>query len=509
MHTSLPRVLEIDYVHALKRLEAHLDGRTLHKWCLFAGTGISAHLAELASTYLADTYNIALPQATELLCEKNIPKQTFGMAAHPSVPVISGDAHELSKSSIDVNQKTNQKHHILPPCDILDGGVPCISRTSLSMHASKNVNCCQKEEGETGQGYVAWRGAIGTHKPAVAMGECVPGLLQYDLTYSKINDAEHIKNELNLKSYWAHYASPDAEDYGSWIARIRLWWGAIRGLIGKDEDITAFFMSLVNGFKVKPIKFPSGRFITNNRKMRRAEALSLGLPIWDEFGKRVPKRQKDSLDWKLDHLTLWTANGMSWPFDVDAFDSTSYINFSNCLPREAEALCVLDKLFAPMCDLEFLDVNPTLARVLAGVIDENSRPNEGHTPWKSKSPTQVGSGKLVCRYRLDPDEALEHAPHKFGIRVVEAYECMRMIGWADEWYTIFPSTFCWDLDRLEGLVNMAGNAYTAFHFLPWYLALLATWGKFLPDSSAPPPPASAPADAYDAEMWDDIPDSPA
>ena len=52
-----------------------------------------------------------------------------------------------------------------------------------------------------------------------------------------------------------------------------------------------------------------------------------------------------------------------------------------------------------------------------------------------------------------------------------------MIGWCDEWH-VNRNTADKGLDYCELLTNMAGNAYSLWHFGPWFLSLVATYGMF-------------------------------
>ena len=219
------------------------------------------------------------------------------------------------------------------------------------------------------------------------------------------------------------------------------------------------------------------------------------------MGRRATSCTKQSLDWKLDHLNACNRFKFAWPFDPDTFDSYSKIDFSNMLPRETELSCLIDKLFKPMSDLEFADINMCYKWTMAPCEDENGDLKPGATPWKSQAPCQVGSGKLICRYRLDGDESVEHHPYEFAVRVLEPFEQLRMIGWADEFYC-HPAHVIWSLEDLELLVNLAGNAFTVFHWFPVYCSTLATWGKFLQDD----PDQQLPAEVGDeqAEVYDSL-----
>ena len=56
-------------------------------------------------------------------------------------------------------------------------------------------------------------------------------------------------------------------------------------------------------------------------------------------------------------------------------------------------------------------------------------------------------------------------------------------GWSDTfWRTDVENAS--DVDELELLVNMAGNAYSAFHWIPWTCALLSVYGRFMSDGNS-------------------------
>ena len=136
--------------------------------------------------------------------------------------------------------------------------------------------------------------------------------------------------------------------------------------------------------------------------------------------------------------------------------------------------------------MEFVDANPALPRVLGNHLEDGLGPVKTSTqgPWRSQSPTQVGSITLVMRYQLVGEEALAHAPRKFGIRLVEGYEHMRMSGWDDDAWNLDPNLKQpMSAEDVFRLMNMAGNAYSVWHWLPWTLSLLSTFGKFIDASN--------------------------
>ena len=82
----------------------------------------------------------------------------------------------------------------------------------------------------------------------------------------------------------------------------------------------------------------------------------------------------------------------------------------------------------------------------------------------------VGPGKLFVRYLGDDEKTV--------LRLVEGFEIFRMIGWGDAMWKKCSEAYSEDEGYPELLLNMTGNAYSLFHFGPWALASLATFGRF-------------------------------
>ena len=63
---------------------------------------------------------------------------------------------------------------------------------------------------------------------------------------------------------------------------------------------------------------------------------------------------------------------------------------------------------------------------------------------------------------------------------MESFESMRLIGWDDDLWRVdrmkpIDQVTHEDVDLLD---NMAGNAFSLWHYRPWVIATLATLGKF-------------------------------
>ncbi|MDA8583005.1 hypothetical protein N9L68_02205 [bacterium] len=425
---------------------------------------------------MKEIFNINIAVPTVLYCEKNVDKQAFlTTQLQPSVMVT-----ELSELDSDTaaNTVNGNPAELLPPCWGADAGIPCVSRTPLSRAFSGNVNCVQQERETTGVAFKVLNAVISRHGPAVLSFECVKQLAQR--VGEEPSDSDYILKELRDAGYWAHADELDAREFLSPVPRHRLWWGALKPLKGSHEEIRHFFHRILTAFKSSAlIGLDLSHFITLDHDKRESEARAMGIPLQSDFGPRSSKTQKEEYEWKLDHKRLYTAIGLRWPhMPASLTPSTpSYIHWHGMLPREREVAVYCDVAFPPVPALdnnqvyEFFDLNLTLARTVGPHLDENSKPKQGQTPWKRHPPTLVGSGKVVMR---------AHHPKsgRFEIRILEAFECMRLIGWSDSLWKPLPSHLR-TVEFLEVISNAAGNVFCVFHFLPWNLALLSTYGYYV------------------------------
>ena len=79
---------------------------------------------------------------------------------------------------------------------------------------------------------------------------------------------------------------------------------------------------------------------------------------------------------------------------------------------------------------------------------------------------------------MNPKDAIKNHPFVYCCRIVEAWECLRLIGWSDRfWRLPSPDVGPWTQKDLETMVDMAGNAYTIYQFVPFFLATISLKGK--------------------------------
>ena len=150
---------------------------------------------------------------------------------------------------------------------------------------------------------------------------------------------------------------------------------------------------------------------------------------------------------------------------------------------QLEVLFLLDILFPPRADrdeVEIVDINPAIERTLDGYLDVGDWALKadlaGRSPWRAESGTLVGSGKFVVRHRFQGQQHI--SPKPWVIRMVETFEAFRMIGWdTGDWVIISGKDV--GSRQMHMYLNLAGNAFTAFHYLPFVCSMLSTFRRSL------------------------------
>ena len=166
------------------------------------------------------------------------------------------------------------------------------------------------------------------------------------------------------------------------------------------------------------------------------------------------------------------------------------IQYDGLRDREAEVVFFLTKAFgfaevddknAESADVEFVNVNDQLSRILDKCFDINPDGSciVTKSPWRPHPPTLVGSSKLMVRTRLKGQTNTE-------VRQLEAVEYWALQGWDHSWWITPESSDWWQqIPKIKNAhqfidlcSNMTGNAFSAFHCIPMFLATLATMGRY-------------------------------
>ena len=96
----------------------------------------------------------------------------------------------------------------------------------------------------------------------------------------------------------------------------------------------------------------------------------------------------------------------------------------------------------------------------------------------------VGSGKVIMRYVLDEADRTRHEAQgkRWAVRSLECFEEARMAGMDDEWWGDVTDTITTH-DDLELVSNLFGNMFSVFNFMPFYCAMISTWGGYRTDEN--------------------------
>ena len=466
---AMSPAIETEVVHALRRLVQIIPDQVINKWSLFAGTGLSSKVCHALSAVLINKYGIRIDFSDSLFCERDTHKQIFLKEQLEPEFLVSEVAQLISDSAANVS--LDGRSEMLPPCFMLDAGFPCTSRTPLSSKSSSNKDCVQNESEATGLGFKHLRQTICKHWPRLLGLECVVQLASRSDAPGAISDAQWICQVLSKEGYWMHTDGLQSTEFGSPHPRERQYWGGLKDVEGSDAEITMFFNKVLLAFKTG-CTWDILHFLTFSDEQRQLEADAVQIPLNANLGLRSSKTQREDVNWKAEHKQLYDANNLDWPPNLASMRRE--VDFSGLLPREVEAVFFVHAVFPPpkTDSVQFLDINPVLGRVLASHLDDTtSQPKVGSSPWRDRAPTLTGSLKLVVRFVMEG---------VVKVRAAEAFEYMRLCGWDDSCWNVEAMTALEEVsvDRVELLENMAGNAFSLWHYGPWMSALLITLGRF-------------------------------
>jgi hypothetical protein len=487
LHDGMPPDVELEYLAGVRRyVELYKGFQTRATAC--TGCDIKEHIENSLARVWRNRYGVEMQFKQVLKCEIKEDKQAF-LLNHFKDFILTRDMKDIAMDSVfDI---ATQQSVVVPYFVNLCAGFPCISRTPISSNMKANANCVQEGRSETGLAAQYIFNIIDKHIPDEITLENIKQLDQLT-PGSLVSDAEWIRLKLEEKLNWSIYFLMENEDYGGFLPRSRLWWVALRHLRGNKDEISQFFLKILNSLKLPRDTFTLASIFTTDPALRRAEANACGQPSVSACGLREPKRAgKSEPDYKLEHFGIFNDFGLPWPLDIGVFSNT--INFSGMFRREQEATVFLNSVFPMPKDvqIQFIDVNPTLSRLCNGCFHEDAetaRLSIKKSPWQDAPPTLVGSMKLVLRERV-PDSTSTSSSSSSAqkttirVRIAEGFEYMRCIGWDDSMFKNYnfnaAAAAPYDIGPSELLSNLAGNAWSCFHYAPVLMAEIATAGKYL------------------------------
>ena len=476
-----------------------------------SGTDVMKVVCDEIAAELAEQMGIQAKVRFVAAAEIDPGKREFLIAQH-SPSMLLRDNSELGKGR--ALNEISCRMELIPHFDVLGQGVVCKSATPLSSCRKANENCVASGEAATGRSFQECLAIVDEHNPFAFALECVKELARETADEQAVDksDAEHMGRKLEERGYWVLIVEMEALDWGAPVRRRRLWWVGLRYIVGFTKEMIVpaktFYTKMLNSFRCPQALLP-GDCMQRSTSDRIAFADAHGLPVLAGTGLRLPLREKQDPDWKLDHMDIYEEQGLAWPVELATMSDA--INVDGLTLREAELAFFCHTVFPRSAELaddvyEFMDIVPKKDRVLAGCFTLTKDPTpkavpKGSGPWLTNCRTLTGSMKLMTRY-ISPEG-------KGVVRLVEAFECLAMMGWCGRTWSeeadpswkdtmtkaiveASPVTRGQHLSAemqthlaAELLSDMSGNAWSVWHIGPVWLALLATWGRYFVPTAAP------------------------
>lgn len=267
------------------------------------------------------------------------------------------------------------------------------------------------------------------------------------------------------------------QEYGSPVARDRLYFFGVHGLQDGDGMANFLFKNCMTGMRQKPMDIT--RFIVLNDADRATIRAKYKLPRGEGAAARCSKGEPVFRD---EHCELFKHAGLEWPPALTATAQQDlHYNLTGLGERALEVVYFLDKHFPPKIvgtdkpELEFLDVNNSLGRLLKWQSSSSFKEfMELQSPWAPSPRTITGQSKIVMR------SAQVGVPT--SVRCLEGWEVMSLIGWSPSmWKEGGPFV------QPEVMCNMAGNAFSGFAVGPVLVAALSLLGRHSTAAPAPSP----------------------
>ncbi|CAK0804534.1 unnamed protein product, partial [Prorocentrum cordatum] len=428
-------------------------------------------------------------------CEKDQKKQKFLQAQFPQLECIFGDVSGLHSRT--AKNMINDRRVPIPYVDLFAAGFSCKSRSNANNNSSSHKNCVQEGDLDTETGYTfhhIYRYILRS-KPRLLFLENVSGLAEKDEGSSADgkepktqSDADWIVQQLEQNGYAARYVIFDASDFGSPAARKRIYFvawlmefdGLKDGSVRFDREKLGIVDRVMNNLTVEAISPKQCLILPPASLLPDSEHVT-------DFNCSSAKESRASESvWKEEHCNAFRGMEYPWPPEMPAkgvrdkgrkctVQQDTVFSFYRMMldDRNAElALFACSKFpMPPDSDPQFFDTKNSYSRTFAK--------DEDASPWRTVVPTLTGQGRMVVRYWYDGEVIL---------RPVLGIECMAFAGWHFEWW---EEPRCLYDDSL--LINLAGNAFSAFAVVPIAMVLFhvqgAIWSVAQAVMSGEVPPA--------------------
>ena len=422
-----------------------------------SGSDIGFICTEVVVTKVCGLLGIDYKPKHVFACEVHLQKQAFLRTQFHPQYLFANVSDLKNKKAFDV---ISEQQVYIPMVLVFKAGFSCKSRTTLSSKAPKHLDCVQRNDpdAETAVTFDGVRGYVERARPAIVILENVQGLASKSSADAD-SDADFVVKSMLALGYWCKMFQFDCEHFGSCATRVRLYFVAV--LIDQDlrmvTELAPQFDWLPGFFESMSIgPFDADNFIlTDNEQFAYCENMC---PFADIPSTKAARKDEA---WQREHCDYFREHGIAWPPEITAqgtdFMEISPNNFymrGSLLPRAAELLYYLHIRFPYTGQqIEFVDVAPTMARVVQHLSD-------GTSPWKTIASTITG-GSFMCVRFSNGDSTF--------VRPLCAVEYFSLIGWDPRYFKPITET--------EAIIkNLSGNAFSAFAIMPTLMLAFAALG---------------------------------
>ena len=479
MNSAIKRVYGALFRQGLSALQADsIDGVGISVGSACSGTDIAmVVLSALLAIFASSMGGLEVQVNHTCACEKDEAKRRFLMANFNPLYLFSNVSDLSSRAATNV---INGARVYIPYVSLFTAGFSCKSRSSLNCNSPRNVNCVQRGDmsEETTFTFMHIYYYVRRVRPRIVILENVKQILA-TIDQDSISDAAWIIEQLTAIGYHMSNFVFDCCDFGSIAARKRIYmivWSLefptrMPGrLTLPTPNPLAWCNTFLDNFTIMPFQVSDFIIFDIKKLMGMNSRFTDVKELQDTSSGAKASGLSSSTKWCDEHIDVVRALGLPWPVSipnasldensmmtVKLTDHVPFIFWRACLhDRNAELAYILMVKFPyKKSDVpEFVDTNPSFSRLCSGDAEDS--------PWRTTVPTITGQSKIVIRYMVGSDVIL---------RPLLGVEVLSVVGWDySSWKThgeLFPDPL---------MINLGGNAFSAFAFAPMLMTAVAGQG---------------------------------
>lgn len=341
-----------------------------------------------------------------------------------------------------------------------------------------------RKETTSGVTFEAIRAYLVKARPRIAWLENVTDIQQTSVDMNE-SDADYIRDSLTEQGFTVVLVVFSAREYGSAVERLR-WWALVFDVHPQYAEQVAMNVRRMLAACKLP-SYPVENFLLSDNLIEHAcEPLA--------SSESQSKRGKGDVNWKYIHESAYSEMEMQWP-------PTEFSDRMRCLgfkQREGEVIHFAHMKFPSSGSChgdgkwEWFDTNHTFERNFRYPWTEEKP--DPRNPWKSWVPTLTVASAIVGR-KVGADGVEE-------FKKLHGLEAMRLMGWDLGHYR--GGNPCNDgVTTPDLLCDLAGNAWSAFGFLPIAIAAFGAVPASAYRKGALPAPSAGLAEESDASASSD------